>query len=74
MTAGGSGGPLLVTVGAGLVIVGILVWTGALSWFGRLPGDIRIERETVRVYIPLMSLIVVSAVLNLIFYLARRWF
>jgi len=74
MTAGGSGGPLLVTLGAGLVIVGILVWTGALSWFGRLPGDIRIERETVRVYIPLMSLIVVSAVLNLIFYLARRWF
>ena len=74
MTAGGSGGPLLVTLGAGLVLVGILVWTGALSWFGRLPGDIRIERETVRVYIPLMSLIVVSAVLNLIFYLARRWF
>jgi len=74
MTAGGSGGPLLVTLGAGLVIVGILVWTGALAWFGRLPGDIRIERETVRVYIPLMSLIVVSAVLNLIFYLARRWF
>ena len=74
MTAGGSGGPLLVTLGAGLVIVGIFVWTGALSWFGRLPGDIRIERETVRVYIPLMSLIVVSALLNLIFYLARRWF
>jgi Protein of unknown function (DUF2905). len=74
MTAGGSSGPLLVTLGAGLVIVGILVWTGALSWFGRLPGDIRIERETLRVYIPLMSLIVVSAVLNLIFYLARRWF
>ena len=74
MTAGGSSGPLLVTLGAGLVILGVLVWTGALSWFGRLPGDIRIERETVRVYIPLMSLIVVSAVLNLIFYLARRWF
>lgn len=74
MTAGGSSGPLLVTLGAGLVILGVLVWTGALSWFGRLPGDIRIERETVRVYIPLMSLVVVSAVLNLIFYLARRWF
>lgn len=74
MTGGGSSGPLLVTLGAGLVILGVLVWTGALSWFGRLPGDIRIERETVRVYIPLMSLVVVSAVLNLIFYLARRWF
>lgn len=73
MTAGSSPGPLLVTLGLGLVILGVLVWTGALSWFGRLPGDIRIERETVRVYIPLMSLLVVSAVLNLVFYLARRW-
>jgi len=73
VTAGSSPGPLLVTLGLGLVILGVLVWTGALSWFGRLPGDIRIERETVRVYIPLMSLLVISAVLNLVFYLARRW-
>jgi ribose/xylose/arabinose/galactoside ABC-type transport system permease subunit len=73
VTAGSSPGPLLVTLGLGLVILGVLVWTGALSWFGRLPGDIRIEREAVRVYIPLMSLLVISAVLNLVFYLARRW-
>jgi len=73
VTAGSSPGPLLVTLGLGLVILGALVWTGALSWFGRLPGDIRIEREAVRVYIPLMSLLVISAVLNLVFYLARRW-
>jgi hypothetical protein len=44
-----------------------------MSWFGRLPGDIRIERDTVRVYVPLMSLILISAVLNLLFYLVRRW-
>ena len=70
---GSSSGPVLVAIGAGIVILGLLVWAGGLSWFGRLPGDIRIERETVRVYIPFMSMIVVSAVLNLIFYLGRRF-
>jgi hypothetical protein len=70
---GSSSGPVLVAIGAGIVILGLLVWAGGLSWFGRLPGDIRIERETVRVYIPFMSMIVVSAVLNLIFYLVRRF-
>lgn len=70
---GSSSGPVLVAIGAGIVILGLLVWAGGLSWFGRLPEDIRIERETVRVYIPFMSMIVVSAVLNLIFYLVRRF-
>ena len=41
----GSPGPLLVALGIGLVILGLLVWSGALGWFGRLPGDIRIERD-----------------------------
>ena len=43
-------GLLVVIAGLVLVAVGLLIWTGALSWFGRLPGDIRIERPGVRVY------------------------
>jgi hypothetical protein len=70
----GSPGPLLVAVGVGLVVVGMLVWSGALAWFGRLPGDIRIERDSVRVYIPLVSMLLVSAALSLILYLIRRLF
>ena len=65
-------GPTLVAVGVIIVIVGALIWTGALSWFGRLPGDIRIERDTVRIYIPLASMLLVSVVLSLIMYLVRR--
>jgi len=64
----------MVTLGVGLVIVGVLVWSGALSWFGRLPGDIRIERESVHVYIPLVSMLVVSVVLSLLLSLIRRFF
>jgi hypothetical protein len=58
----------------GLVVVGLLVWSGALGWFGRLPGDIRIERDSVRVYVPLVSMLLVSVGLSLILYLIRRLF
>jgi hypothetical protein len=67
-------GSLLITLGIGLVVVGLLVSLGGFGWFGRLPGDIRIERETVRVYIPFASMILISIVLNLVFYLIRRFF
>jgi ribose/xylose/arabinose/galactoside ABC-type transport system permease subunit len=73
VTTGSSAGPLLVTLGVGFVLLGLLAWSGALSWFGRLPGDIRIERETVRIYFPFMSMLVVSVVLSLVFYLVRRF-
>jgi hypothetical protein len=67
-------GSVLVTLGIGLVVVGLLVSLGGFGWFGRLPGDIRIERDTVRVYIPFASMILISIVLNLVFYLIRRFF
>lgn len=60
--------------GAALVALGLLIWSGALGWFGRLPGDIRIERETVRIYVPLVSMLVVSAALTLLLHLIRRLF
>ena len=67
-------GSVLMTLGIGLVVVGLLVSLGGFGWFGRLPGDIRIERDTMRVYIPFASMIVISIVLNLVFYLIRRFF
>ena len=42
-------GVLVIGIGVAVVLVGLLIMTGALGWFGRLPGDIRIERESVRV-------------------------
>jgi hypothetical protein len=66
-------GPLLVIAGVVLVLVGLAVWWGAFGWFGRLPGDIRIERETVRIYIPLASMLVISVVVSLLLYLIGRF-
>jgi DUF2905 family protein len=67
-------GQLIVGAGAFLVVLGVLVWSGGLAWFGRLPGDIRIERDTVRVYFPFVSMLLVSVALSLLFYVARRFF
>ena len=63
---------LLVFGGLGLAGLGLLVWSGALRWFGRLPGDIRIESENTRVFIPITSMIVVSVVLTLAVNLVNR--
>lgn len=67
-----SPGTVLIAIGVGLILVGLLLWSGSLSWFGRLPGDIRIERDTVRIYIPIVSMLLVSAVVSLVLYLIRR--
>jgi DUF2905 family protein len=67
-------GLLVIIGGACLIIVGFLIYSGGLNWFGRLPGDIRYEGEHTRVYIPLVSMLLVSLALNLVFYLIRRFF
>jgi hypothetical protein len=68
-----SAGPLIVVAGIVIVVLGLLVWSGGLSWFGRLPGDIRIERERVHVYFPLVSMLLLSVVLSLVLYLINRF-
>lgn len=55
------------------MLVGLLIYSGGLNWFGRLPGDIRYESERVHVYIPIVSMLIVSLALSLIFYLIRRF-
>ena len=70
---GSSPGPMIVGIGILVVLIGLLVWSGALGWFGRLPRDIRIERESTRVYIPLVSMLLISIVLSLLMYLFNRF-
>jgi hypothetical protein len=67
-------GLLFIALGLAAVVVGLLVGSGALAWFGRLPGDIRIVRPGVQVFFPLTSMILVSVVLSLVLYLVRRFF
>ena len=58
----------------GLVIAGVgLVWILAPSipWLGRLPGDIRIERENFRFYFPLARCLLLSLLLSLVVWVIR---
>lgn len=61
-------GNLIMALGVLLLFVGALVrfFPGAFSWFGNLPGDLRIEGENSRVFIPITSMIIVSVVLSIL--------
>jgi hypothetical protein len=66
-------GKFLVLTGGIIVLVGIVLWSGfAPKWLGRLPGDIRIEREHGVFYFPIVTCILISIVLSLIFSIFRR--
>lgn len=65
-------GLLLVAVGLALAALGGLVWLGAFSWFGRLPGDLRFGTENVRVYIPFTTMVILSVVLTILLSLLSR--
>lgn len=72
MTGAREIGPVIVVIGLAVVAIGAVAWLGGVSWFGRLPGDLRIERDGLRVFIPLTSMLVISAVLSLFAALLRR--
>lgn len=65
-------GLLVVLGGVAVVVVGVLIFSGALSWFGHLPGDIRHEGESTRVFLPITSMIVVSVVLTILVNVVQR--
>ncbi|GIW16525.1 MAG: hypothetical protein KatS3mg063_2378 [Tepidiforma sp.] len=66
-------GLLIVIVGLALIVIGGLVALGAFSWFGRLPGDIRIESGSTRVYIPITTMLLLSVGLSLLAAIFRRF-
>jgi uncharacterized membrane protein YidH (DUF202 family) len=60
-------GKFIVMIGVITTLVGLVMWSGlAPKWLGRLPGDIRIEREHSAFYFPIVTCIVISIVLSLL--------
>ena len=63
----------LILLGLALVLVGLYLHLGGkLPPLGRLPGDIRIERDNYSFYFPVTSCILVSLLVSLLFWLFRR--
>jgi hypothetical protein len=67
-------GQLIVAVGLILVVLGLMAMRGWLGWFGHLPGDVRVERENMRVYVPVISMLLISILLSVLSYVIRRIF
>jgi hypothetical protein len=63
-------GKLLMVIGAVLLIIGILM---QFTKLGRLPGDIVIKKENATFYFPIVTSVVASIVLSLIFYVIGKW-
>ena len=53
-------GNLVIVVGIVIVLIGVAIRFGWLSWFGHLPGDLRIETENGWVFVPITSMLLVS--------------
>ena len=66
-------GKWLIVGGILLILLGLAAQIGLLSWFGRLPGDIRIERPGFSFYLPITTMLVVSLVLSLVLQVLRRF-
>jgi hypothetical protein len=65
-------GKFLIIAGIVLVAVGIVWLVGERFGLGRLPGDIVIERENTRIYLPIMTSIVISVILSVALWLFSR--
>ena len=66
-------GKWLVIVGLVIAAIGLLIWSGVgRGWFGQLPGDISVNRGHTSFHFPIVTCLIVSAVLTLLMWLFRR--
>ena len=66
-------GKFLVIAGLLLAAVGALLWSGfGRSWLGRLPGDIHYSKGDFHFYFPIVTCLILSAILTLLLWLFRK--
>ncbi|KPL14323.1 MAG: hypothetical protein AMS26_11115 [Bacteroides sp. SM23_62] len=58
----------------GLIAMGIILYFAPwlLKWFGKIPGDIRIETDRYRILLPIVSMILISIILTLLINISKR--
>ena len=67
-------GKWLVVLGLVLTAAGaFILLAGKIPWLGRLPGDIRIEKESFSFYFPLMTCLLLSAAVSFVFWLVSKF-
>ena len=68
-------GKYVIIGGVMIVLIGVIIYFfhDKLGWIGRLPGDIRIERENFRFYFPITTMIIFSILATAIILIVKRW-
>lgn len=73
MSGFGDLGKVLIIFGIVIAGIGLLLLVGdKIPWIGRLPGDILIKREKFTFYFPIVTCIIISIILTLLFSLFRK--
>jgi hypothetical protein len=69
-------GKYIIIGGVLIVLLGVIIYFfhDKLNWIGRLPGDIRIEKENFKFYFPITTMIIFSLVVTVIIQLIKRIF
>lgn len=68
-------GKYIIVIGALIILVGIIIYFfhDKLNWIGKLPGDIRIEKENFKFYFPITTMILFSLAITLIVNLIKKF-
>ena len=69
-------GKLIIIIGIILIIAGLIIYFSGnkLHWFGNLPGDIKVEKQNVKFYFPITTMILLSIILSIILWIIRKLF
>ena len=66
-------GKFLVMVGVVITLIGMLLWAGiGKGWFGRLPGDIQYSKGNFHFYFPIVTCLILSILLTLLFRIFKK--
>lgn len=68
-------GKWIILAGGLIVLIGVIIYFfhDKLHWIGRLPGDIRVEKENVRFYLPITTMLLLSVVVTILLRLIKRF-
>jgi Protein of unknown function (DUF2905). len=69
-------GKYIIIAGIMIIFLGVVIYFfhDKLNWIGRLPGDIRIERENFKFYFPITTMILFSLLATVIIQIVRKMF
>ena len=69
-------GKWIIIAGIMIAVIGVLIYFfhDKFNWLGKLPGDIRIERDNFRFYFPITTMIIISSILTIIINVIKKFF